>query len=475
MLILSLIAAGCAPNQPKADTPKININKPVAIFLNQVEELESLTEQRDILLDSSEEYTNPEIAKALSELGKKHAQSPQEAAEQKEKQLAILFSIYYTKDRHKELEKIHQDLLELQSSVNSHSGEHKAKVQQAVDDFVKLTAADIRSSNDVLSFISDAAPDLPKFSFIGVAEAANTNNCDCKEISRVRVSPTLIRITYRCVCKVTIKLVQNQVQIQQLQAKSKVSLKELQDLKAIADKQYPRDRTISTKHTPNPNLGKVTVDPRTGKRSVTDFLGNKTDVKGGQYAGSEITKKINGKEIKVKYDKDGFPDFNPFTAYQTKLQRKDWFQSDAKQFNMLNKELYTKMNSSPTLKKQIDNTFLSVLQNGNGRGNGATKVKSFLNGSPDAARLLTQEDIKRLIKGKGVTPQTWNRINSDLSLKDQLLKTNENWIKSGRDPVGYLWNHNQNPGVMQLVNHKVHTAAPHTGGRTIWGGGQYYR
>ncbi len=36
-------------------------------------------------------------------------------------------------------------------------------------------------------------------------------------------------------------------------------------------------------------------------------------------------------------------------------------------------------------------------------------------------------------------------------------------------PEGYTWHHNQEPGVMQLVDRGVHAATGHTGGFSIWG------
>lgn len=44
-------------------------------------------------------------------------------------------------------------------------------------------------------------------------------------------------------------------------------------------------------------------------------------------------------------------------------------------------------------------------------------------------------------------------------------------IKEGYTPDGYTWHHNEDPGVMQLVDSEVHARTGHTGGRTLWGGG----
>jgi hypothetical protein len=44
-------------------------------------------------------------------------------------------------------------------------------------------------------------------------------------------------------------------------------------------------------------------------------------------------------------------------------------------------------------------------------------------------------------------------------------------IANGREKIrGYTWHHNEEPGVMQLVDEEVHGIARHTGGKKIWGG-----
>lgn len=46
-------------------------------------------------------------------------------------------------------------------------------------------------------------------------------------------------------------------------------------------------------------------------------------------------------------------------------------------------------------------------------------------------------------------------------------------IRNGEPRIsGLTWHHNESPGLMQLVHEKDHMAAPHTGGRSLWGGGR---
>ena len=44
-------------------------------------------------------------------------------------------------------------------------------------------------------------------------------------------------------------------------------------------------------------------------------------------------------------------------------------------------------------------------------------------------------------------------------------------LERGETPEGYLWHHNEEPGVLQLVDREVHENTGHSGGRTLWGGG----
>lgn len=48
-------------------------------------------------------------------------------------------------------------------------------------------------------------------------------------------------------------------------------------------------------------------------------------------------------------------------------------------------------------------------------------------------------------------------------------------IKSGDTPDGYTWHHNEEKGKMQLVDSDIHAKTGHTGGKTIWGGGNENR
>ncbi|GHU46577.1 hypothetical protein FACS1894200_00410 [Spirochaetia bacterium] len=48
-------------------------------------------------------------------------------------------------------------------------------------------------------------------------------------------------------------------------------------------------------------------------------------------------------------------------------------------------------------------------------------------------------------------------------------------IKNGDTPDGYTWHHREETGKMQLVDSETHAQTGHTGGKTVWGGGNENR
>ncbi|MDR3333441.1 MAG: HNH endonuclease [Treponema sp.] len=48
-------------------------------------------------------------------------------------------------------------------------------------------------------------------------------------------------------------------------------------------------------------------------------------------------------------------------------------------------------------------------------------------------------------------------------------------IENEDTPDGYTWHHNEETGKMQLVDSVIHAKTGHTGGKSIWGGGQENR
>ncbi|KKH47871.1 HNH endonuclease [Methanosarcina sp. 1.H.A.2.2] len=72
---------------------------------------------------------------------------------------------------------------------------------------------------------------------------------------------------------------------------------------------------------------------------------------------------------------------------------------------------------------------------------------------------------------KQATLQLNDAIQKDPSLTKKFTEDQLQEIARGRTPSGYTWHHNQEDGVLQLVDSNVHEKTGHTGGRTIWGGG----
>jgi hypothetical protein len=58
------------------------------------------------------------------------------------------------------------------------------------------------------------------------------------------------------------------------------------------------------------------------------------------------------------------------------------------------------------------------------------------------------------------------------SLKMQFTPEQLADIEIGKTPTGYVWNHSEEEGVLQLVPKEVHDNVPHTGGNYLWGANQ---
>lgn len=68
------------------------------------------------------------------------------------------------------------------------------------------------------------------------------------------------------------------------------------------------------------------------------------------------------------------------------------------------------------------------------------------------------------LQTNGILAQELNLDSSDIQQLSQ-----------GNTPEGYTWHHNEEAGVLQLVDEDVHQNTGHTGGRELWGGGSEYR
>ena len=62
-------------------------------------------------------------------------------------------------------------------------------------------------------------------------------------------------------------------------------------------------------------------------------------------------------------------------------------------------------------------------------------------------------------------------VEKDPELAKEFTPEQLEQIKNGATPDGYTWHHNEEKGKMQLVDSDIHAKTGHTGGKTIWGGG----
>lgn len=86
--------------------------------------------------------------------------------------------------------------------------------------------------------------------------------------------------------------------------------------------------------------------------------------------------------------------------------------------------------------------------------------------------LYLESDAKQF---KAATQALSEEININPDLKAKFDDRQIEQIHNGKVPEGYVWHHNEEPGVMQLVDRSLHETTAHTGGRSLWGGGSENR
>lgn len=77
---------------------------------------------------------------------------------------------------------------------------------------------------------------------------------------------------------------------------------------------------------------------------------------------------------------------------------------------------------------------------------------------------------------KYCTNQLREEIKNNPELAEKFDERQLQQIEKGAQKIdGYTWHHTEEPGKMQLVDEDEHADTPHTGGRSIWGGGKECR
>lgn len=91
---------------------------------------------------------------------------------------------------------------------------------------------------------------------------------------------------------------------------------------------------------------------------------------------------------------------------------------------------------------------------------------------------LSPENLKATDKEqfKEATKQLAEEIKKNPELKKQFNERQLEQIMNGEEKIsGYTWHHNEELGKMELVKTEEHQKSSHTGGQSIWGGGQENR
>jgi hypothetical protein len=65
----------------------------------------------------------------------------------------------------------------------------------------------------------------------------------------------------------------------------------------------------------------------------------------------------------------------------------------------------------------------------------------------------------------------YNEIQNNSELASKFTQKEIDIFKEGGVPKRFIWHHNQEPGLMQLIDRTVHKQTGHDGGFSIWGPG----
>lgn len=77
---------------------------------------------------------------------------------------------------------------------------------------------------------------------------------------------------------------------------------------------------------------------------------------------------------------------------------------------------------------------------------------------------------------KYCTRQLREEMKNNSELAEKFDERQLQQIEKGAQKIdGYTWHHTEEPGKIQLVDEDEHADTPHTGGRSIWGGGKECR
>lgn len=83
--------------------------------------------------------------------------------------------------------------------------------------------------------------------------------------------------------------------------------------------------------------------------------------------------------------------------------------------------------------------------------------------------LYTETDSKQFEEAQR---QLKDKYDSDPKFREQFSERAQYDIENGNiPPYGYTWHHSEETGKMQLLDYETHQKTGHTGGKTIWGGG----
>ncbi|MBK3494941.1 HNH endonuclease [Viridibacillus sp. YIM B01967] len=140
--------------------------------------------------------------------------------------------------------------------------------------------------------------------------------------------------------------------------------------------------------------------------------------------------------------------------------------------------LVTRVGGKLVVKQSLKNTTKNLtIRNGAlaGKKHPVTNILFDKNGFPifpNKAQYTLPMDLLKSSNStqfKFANQQLLIKVTTNLSYRSQFTSAQIAQIKKLQTPSGYIWNHHQNRGVLQLVDAVKHSKTGHTGGKAIWG------
>ncbi len=212
-----------------------------------------------------------------------------------------------------------------------------------------------------------------------------------------------------------------------------------------------------------------------GLSKVTEVGQNTSDVKStfdpdAKIAKSEVSPSSETKNSDKPYDPD-----DKVEKAESSEKTGETEEKDSSNTEKISYEIHTRNESLEGNKHPITGVPFERKTVEDADGNEVTGVFPVFDSAYDAQlpeNLYKASDKEQF---KECNKQLKDTVEKDPELAKKFTPEQLEQIKNGDTPDGYTWHHNEEKGKMQLVDSDTHAKTGHTGGKTIWGGGNENR